>query len=159
MWIVRSLQRADSLTENDMGRPCSTHGGDMYAVVRCELRKERDQWEDQDVGGRITLKSILEIYVRVVQAGLVSRRIWTSGPSGSINFGKFFSSWATGGFTRRCKLRGVSYLIIRVKELERERIKSLHLSWTRLHATHEMFRLGARLSDMDMFEVSEEWWR
>jgi hypothetical protein len=48
-----------------MGMPCSTYGGDMHAVVRCALKKEIDQWEDQDIGGRITLNWILEKYNRV----------------------------------------------------------------------------------------------
>jgi hypothetical protein len=47
--------------EGEMGRACSTHGGKRNACrVFWESQKERDNYEDLDVGGRIMLKWILE---------------------------------------------------------------------------------------------------
>jgi hypothetical protein len=44
-----------------MGRACSTNGGGgMHIGYWWESRKERDQWEDQHVGGWPILKWILE---------------------------------------------------------------------------------------------------
>jgi hypothetical protein len=44
-----------------MGRACSTNGGrGIYIVYWGENKKERDHWEDQDVGGRTIPKWILE---------------------------------------------------------------------------------------------------
>jgi hypothetical protein len=45
--------------ENEMGRACSTNGGDeecMHIGYWWESQKERDHWEDQDVGGWTILK-------------------------------------------------------------------------------------------------------
>jgi hypothetical protein len=44
-----------------------------------ESQKKRDHWEDQDAGGWITLKLILERYDGVVWTGLIWLRIGTSG--------------------------------------------------------------------------------
>jgi hypothetical protein len=41
-------------------------------------QKERDQWEDLDVGGRIILKLTLERENGVVWTGLIWLRTWTS---------------------------------------------------------------------------------
>jgi hypothetical protein len=45
-----------------MGRACSTHGEEKRNALGFwwESQKERDHEEDQDVGGRIILKWILE---------------------------------------------------------------------------------------------------
>jgi hypothetical protein len=42
-----------------MGRACSTNG-DMHIGYLSESQKERDHWEDQDVGGWAILKWTLE---------------------------------------------------------------------------------------------------
>jgi hypothetical protein len=42
-----------------MGRACSTNGGEEECYW-WECQKERDHWEDQDVGGWTILKWILE---------------------------------------------------------------------------------------------------
>jgi hypothetical protein len=47
-------------------------------------QKERDHWEDQDVGGRIILKLTLERYDGVLWTGLIWFVIRNE-PSGSIN--------------------------------------------------------------------------
>jgi hypothetical protein len=44
-----------------------------------ESQKERDHWEDQDVGGLTILKWILERYDGMVWIGLIWLRIGTSG--------------------------------------------------------------------------------
>jgi hypothetical protein len=44
-----------------------------------ESRKERDHWEDQDVGGWVILKWMLEKLDRVVWTGSIWLRIGTSG--------------------------------------------------------------------------------
>jgi hypothetical protein len=43
-----------------MGRACSTHGEKIYIGFWCESHKDRDHYEDLDVGGRIIIKRILE---------------------------------------------------------------------------------------------------
>jgi hypothetical protein len=51
------------VTEDEMGRACSTNGAKSNACVGfwLESQKERDHWEDIDIGGRILLILILEI--------------------------------------------------------------------------------------------------
>jgi hypothetical protein len=44
-----------------------------------EIQKERDHWEDQDVGGWTIIKWILERYNGMVWIGLIWLRIRTSG--------------------------------------------------------------------------------
>jgi hypothetical protein len=43
-----------------MGRACSTHRKKMHIGFWWESQKERDHYEDLDVGGRIILRWILE---------------------------------------------------------------------------------------------------
>jgi hypothetical protein len=44
-----------------MGRVCSTNGEKRNAYrILVKIQKERDYWEDQDVGGWTILKWILE---------------------------------------------------------------------------------------------------
>jgi hypothetical protein len=43
-----------------MGGACSTNGGEEECIQDIESQKERDHWEDQDVGGWTILKCILE---------------------------------------------------------------------------------------------------
>jgi hypothetical protein len=72
--------------------------------------------EDQDIGGWIILKWILERQDGVVWTGLIWFRIRPvedscehgNDPSGSKNVGKFLSSCTTGNFSRRAQLHGVS---------------------------------------------------
>jgi hypothetical protein len=54
--------RVFQVKEDEMGRACSTKGGrrGMHIGYWWESQKERDHWEDQDVGGWIMLKLILE---------------------------------------------------------------------------------------------------
>jgi hypothetical protein len=52
-----------------MGKTCSTHGDED------ECQKERDHYKDQDVGGWITLKWILERQVGVVWTRFIWLRI------------------------------------------------------------------------------------
>jgi hypothetical protein len=49
--------------EDEMGRACSTNGGreGIYAEYWWESQKEREHWEDQDVGEWTILKWILYI--------------------------------------------------------------------------------------------------
>jgi hypothetical protein len=44
-----------------------------------ECQKERDHWEDQDVGGWTILKWILDRFDRIVRIGVIWVRIGTSG--------------------------------------------------------------------------------
>jgi hypothetical protein len=44
-----------------------------------ESHKERDQLEDKDVGGRITLRWILELHNGVIWTGLFGHRLGTNG--------------------------------------------------------------------------------
>jgi hypothetical protein len=48
--------------EDEMGRACSTNGGkrNVYIGYWLESQKERDHYEDQDIGGWTILKYILE---------------------------------------------------------------------------------------------------
>jgi hypothetical protein len=41
-----------------MGRACSTNGGEMHIGYCWESQKERDHYQDQDVGGWTILKWI-----------------------------------------------------------------------------------------------------
>jgi hypothetical protein len=45
-----------------MGRTCSVNGENRngYRIYLCEIQKERDHLEDQDMGGWITVKWILD---------------------------------------------------------------------------------------------------
>jgi hypothetical protein len=57
----------------------------MYIGFWWDSQKERDHWEDQDVGGWTILKWILEREDGMVMIGLIWLRIGTSNePSGSI---------------------------------------------------------------------------
>jgi hypothetical protein len=64
-----------------MGRACSaTRGGTgMHIGFWWESQKERDPWEDQDVGGWTILKWVLERMNGVVWTELIWLRIGTSG--------------------------------------------------------------------------------
>jgi hypothetical protein len=64
-----------------MGSACSTNGGrcGMHVGSWWECQKERDHWEDQDVGGLTILKWILEKYDGMVWIGLIWLRIGTNG--------------------------------------------------------------------------------
>jgi hypothetical protein len=44
------------IKEDQMGRACSTNGRGIHIRYCWERQKERDHWEDQDVGGRTILK-------------------------------------------------------------------------------------------------------
>jgi hypothetical protein len=48
--------------EDAMGRPCSTNGvkRNSYKGHWWESLNERDHYEDQDIGGRITVRWILD---------------------------------------------------------------------------------------------------
>jgi hypothetical protein len=48
-------------------------------IFHHESQKERDHWEDQDVGGWTILKWILERQDEIVWSGLIWLRIGTSG--------------------------------------------------------------------------------
>jgi hypothetical protein len=50
----------------------------MYIGFWWESQKERDHWEDLDVGGRIILEWILDKSDRVVWTGFIWLRIDTS---------------------------------------------------------------------------------
>jgi hypothetical protein len=58
-----------------MGGPCRGTLIDYW----CESQRERDHWEDQDVGGWIILGWILERWDGVMWTGLVWLRIGTGG--------------------------------------------------------------------------------
>jgi hypothetical protein len=51
----------------------------MHIGYWWEIQKERDHWEDQDVGGWTILKWMLERYDGMVGIGLIWLRIGTSG--------------------------------------------------------------------------------
>jgi hypothetical protein len=51
----------------------------IYIGFWWESQKERDHYEDLDIGGRIILEWILERYDEVVWIGLIWLRIGTSG--------------------------------------------------------------------------------
>jgi hypothetical protein len=52
----------DQVKEDEMGRACSTNGRrrGMHIGYWWENQKERDHWEDQEVGGWTILSLILE---------------------------------------------------------------------------------------------------
>jgi hypothetical protein len=52
---------------------------EMHIRYWWENQKERDHWEDVDVGGKMIVKWILEKYDRVEWTGLIWLRIGTSG--------------------------------------------------------------------------------
>jgi hypothetical protein len=54
-------------------------GGGMHIGYWWESQKERDHWEDQDVGGWTVLKWILERLDGMVWIGSIWLRIVTSG--------------------------------------------------------------------------------
>jgi hypothetical protein len=58
-----------------MGRIYSTHGRGVHTASK----KERDHWEDQDMGGWIILKWMLQRYDGVGWTGLIWLRIGSSG--------------------------------------------------------------------------------
>jgi hypothetical protein len=51
----------------------------IYIYTINKSQKERDHWEDQDVGGWTIFKCILESYNGMVCNGLIWLRIGTSG--------------------------------------------------------------------------------
>jgi hypothetical protein len=51
----------------------------MHTCYLWESQKERDHYEDQNIGGWIILRWILEIYDGVVWTGLIWLRIGSSG--------------------------------------------------------------------------------
>jgi hypothetical protein len=57
VYILSKYNSNDQVLEDAMGRACSTNGEIGYWW---EGQKERDNWEDQDVGGWIILIWILE---------------------------------------------------------------------------------------------------
>jgi hypothetical protein len=56
----RKLHYIVRVKEGEMGRACSTNGGGVHIGYWWESQKERNHWEDQDVGGWTILKWILE---------------------------------------------------------------------------------------------------
>jgi hypothetical protein len=63
-----------------MGGPCSTNGEKRKAYrLLWESQKERNHYEDQDVGGWIILGWILERWDGVMWTGLVWLRIGAGG--------------------------------------------------------------------------------
>jgi hypothetical protein len=63
-----------------MGMACSTNGEKRNADrILWESQKERDYWENQDVGGWTILKWILERQEGMVWIGLICLGIGTSG--------------------------------------------------------------------------------
>jgi hypothetical protein len=61
LYSSRSIIRIMKVKEDEMGRACSTNGEKRNAYrILWEIQKERDHWEDQDVGGWTILKLILE---------------------------------------------------------------------------------------------------
>jgi hypothetical protein len=89
----------------------------VYIRLRWESQKERDNYEDQDVRGRIIFRWMLK-----KQSGGGMDRIhlaedrgpWRDLVNKVMNLrvtqssGKFLSSLKTGGFSRRAQLHGVS---------------------------------------------------
>jgi hypothetical protein len=51
----------------------------MHIGYWWKIQKERDYWEDQDVGGWTILKCILERYDEMIWMGLIWLRIGASG--------------------------------------------------------------------------------
>jgi hypothetical protein len=63
-----------------MSRICRTHGGEEeWIVFRWESQKERDYYEDLDLGGWIILKRILEKQDGIVWTEFIWLSIGTSG--------------------------------------------------------------------------------
>jgi hypothetical protein len=56
--------------EDEMGRACSTNGGEGQCIKDIGGKARRDHYEDHDVGGWIILKWILERQHEVVWTGL-----------------------------------------------------------------------------------------
>jgi hypothetical protein len=66
--------------ENEIGWACGTNEGEEEHVgYWWESQKERDHYEDQDVGGWIILGLILERWDGVMWTGLVWLRIGRGG--------------------------------------------------------------------------------
>jgi hypothetical protein len=69
-----------AVKNGEVGGACSTNGGrGMHIGYWWGIQKERDHWEDQDVGGWIILKWILERWDGMVWVGLMWLRMGTSG--------------------------------------------------------------------------------
>ena len=72
---------ADKTEKNEMGGACGTYGRKREVYIRFWWGnlKERDQWGDQDVDGRIILRWIFRKWEVVVGTGWSWLRIGTSG--------------------------------------------------------------------------------
>jgi hypothetical protein len=91
----------------------------MHIGYWWESQKERDHWEDQDVGWRILLKWILRergwVGMELIHVAQ-DRYQWRALVNAIMNLrvpknaGKVLSSCTTGGFSKRAQLRGVSYV-------------------------------------------------
>jgi hypothetical protein len=59
---IKFVENDYRVKEDEMGRACTTNGGRRGMHIRYwwESQKERDHWEDLDVGGWTILKWILE---------------------------------------------------------------------------------------------------
>jgi hypothetical protein len=78
-----------------MGRTCSTYGGEVYTGFWLGNLRERDQFRDSSIDGRIILRWIFRKCDVGAWTGLSWLRRgtgeWGNGPSGSIKCGEFLN--------------------------------------------------------------------
>jgi hypothetical protein len=68
-----------SITKDEVGGTCGTHGGEVFTGFWLGGSKARDHWEDLGVGGRITLRWTLDIEGLMGRTGFGWLRIGSSG--------------------------------------------------------------------------------